>query len=209
MLLRISCPQGVVLPSSRKLSHYRAGLRRDQYSAGKGCCERTQTQRAYDNLLAALNGTQSLTFRQRLLGSDDTKMDLYTIAQDAGRDCKKAPRHSRRFLEQQRRRTRSANRNATNPAMQQQLGFRFCLSSMSNALRRQRSSWTDLASVRLGQFRSTNARHPEWPGRQVRGSNQAESSSAADFFFVEFSSYVMTQPSFSQPFSAPLQCLGR
>jgi hypothetical protein len=38
-----------------------------------------QVQRACDNLLATLNGTQSLTFRQRLLGNDDTEMDLYTI----------------------------------------------------------------------------------------------------------------------------------
>jgi hypothetical protein len=38
-----------------------------------------QAQRAYDNLLATLIGTQSLMFRQRLLSNGDTEMDLYTI----------------------------------------------------------------------------------------------------------------------------------
>ena len=71
--------QGVVLPSSRKLSRYRAGLRRINTARAKAAVSEQQTQRAYDNLLAALNGTQSLTFRQRLLGNDDTEMNLYTI----------------------------------------------------------------------------------------------------------------------------------
>jgi RNA-directed DNA polymerase len=71
--------QGVVLPSSRKLSRYRAGLKRINTARAKAAVSEQQTQRAYDNLLAALNGTQSLTFRQRLLGNDDPEMIRYTI----------------------------------------------------------------------------------------------------------------------------------
>jgi len=56
-----------VLPSSRKLSRYRAGLRRINTARAKADVSEQQAQRAYDNLLATLNGTQSLTFRQRLL----------------------------------------------------------------------------------------------------------------------------------------------
>ncbi|MDD5323002.1 MAG: reverse transcriptase/maturase family protein [Methylococcales bacterium] len=52
--------QGVVLPSSRKLSRYRAGLRRINTARAKADVSEQQAQRAYDNLLATLNGTQSL-----------------------------------------------------------------------------------------------------------------------------------------------------
>jgi RNA-directed DNA polymerase len=71
--------QGIVLPSSRKLSRYRAGLRRINTARTNAAVGEQQMQRAYDNLLATLNGTQSLTFRQRLLGNDDPEIDLYTI----------------------------------------------------------------------------------------------------------------------------------
>ncbi len=71
--------QGVVLPSSRKLSRYRAGLKRINVAIADAAVSEQHTQRAYDNLLATLNATQSLTFRQRLLGNDDTEIDLYNI----------------------------------------------------------------------------------------------------------------------------------
>ena len=71
--------QGVVLPSSRKLSRYRAGLRRINTALADAAVSEQHSQRAYDNLLATLNATQSLTFRQRLLGNDDTEIDLYNI----------------------------------------------------------------------------------------------------------------------------------
>lgn len=76
--------QGIVLPSSRKLSRYRAGLKRIEMARANVAVSEQQSQRAYDNLLSTLNGTQSLTFRQRLLANDDTEMDLYTI----GRGCR-------------------------------------------------------------------------------------------------------------------------
>ncbi|OAI15622.1 hypothetical protein A1359_09435 [Methylomonas lenta] len=70
--------QGVVLPSSRKLSRYRAGLKRINTARVNAAVSEQQAQRACDNLIATLNGTQSLRFRQRLLANDDTAMDLYT-----------------------------------------------------------------------------------------------------------------------------------
>lgn len=71
--------QGVVLPSSRKLSRFRAGLKRIDAARTNAAVSDQQAQRAYDNLLATLNGTQSLRFRQRLLANDEPEIDLYTI----------------------------------------------------------------------------------------------------------------------------------
>lgn len=71
--------QGVVLPSSRKLSRFRAGLKRIETARANDDVSDQQAQRACDNLLATLNGTQSLTFRQRLLGNDEPERALYTI----------------------------------------------------------------------------------------------------------------------------------
>ena len=71
--------QGVILPSSRKLSRYRAGLRRINTALADAAVSEQHSQRAYDNLLATLNATQSLTFRKRLLGNDDTEIDLYNV----------------------------------------------------------------------------------------------------------------------------------
>lgn len=61
------------------------------------------------------------------------------------------------------RRARSANRNANTPGnADNNLGFRFCLSSMSTALRSQRHHGPDLSSRSIGAFpdRQT-ARRPE------------------------------------------------
>lgn len=71
--------QGILLPSSRKLSRYRAGLKRINSALSDAAVNEHQAQRAYDNLLAMLNSTQSLTFRQGLLGNDDTDVKVYTI----------------------------------------------------------------------------------------------------------------------------------
>ncbi len=71
--------QGVVLPSSRKLSRYRAGLKRIDTALTHSMVNEQQAQRAYDNLSATLHGTQRLTFRKGLLVNDEMETDLYTI----------------------------------------------------------------------------------------------------------------------------------
>uniref|UniRef100_UPI0012F699C3 SUMF1/EgtB/PvdO family nonheme iron enzyme n=1 Tax=Methylomonas lenta TaxID=980561 RepID=UPI0012F699C3 len=65
------------------------------------------------------------------------------------------------------RRARSANRNANQPGnANNNLGFRFCLSSMSNALWSQRASWTrPRVPFDWGSSRSTNLKAPGvWVG---------------------------------------------
>ena len=65
---------GVVLASSRKLSRHRAGLARLQLAQATGAATPAQAQRAYDALLAALAGAQTLGFRQRLRAfADDSQ----------------------------------------------------------------------------------------------------------------------------------------
>ncbi len=61
---------GVVLPSARKLSRYRAGVKRllrfERDDAGECGDREAQLQRAHDVLLASLAHSQSQGFRQRL-----------------------------------------------------------------------------------------------------------------------------------------------
>ncbi len=71
--------QGIVLPSSRKLSRFRAGLARIDTALANAEVHEIQAQRAFDNLLATLTTTQSLAFRQRLLGCDIVDAPLYTV----------------------------------------------------------------------------------------------------------------------------------
>lgn len=58
--------QGVVLPSTRKLARYRAGAQRLLRAEAAGRASGLELQRAHDALLATLERTQSLHFRQRL-----------------------------------------------------------------------------------------------------------------------------------------------
>ncbi|MFO0874375.1 MAG: reverse transcriptase/maturase family protein [Phycisphaerales bacterium] len=60
---------GVVLPSSRKMTGYRAALLRIEATLGTGEVTEASAQRAYDVASAALTGCQSIGFRRRLLGA--------------------------------------------------------------------------------------------------------------------------------------------
>lgn len=57
---------GIVLPSARKLTRYRAGLKALDRAIDAGQATPLQAQRAHDVLAATLAHTQSLHFRQRL-----------------------------------------------------------------------------------------------------------------------------------------------
>ncbi len=58
---------GVLLASARKLSRYRAGLRRIESAMAGGRADPAQAQRAHDSVLSILAGAQSLGYRRRLL----------------------------------------------------------------------------------------------------------------------------------------------
>jgi RNA-directed DNA polymerase len=60
---------GVILPSSRKLTRFRAGARRWAQAEREGTTEPGTLQRAHDTLHATLAHTQSLHFRQTLWAS--------------------------------------------------------------------------------------------------------------------------------------------
>lgn len=59
---------GVVLASSRKLTRYRAGLRRIDAALAAGAASAVQVQRAYAGLHATLAAAQTAGFRRRLHG---------------------------------------------------------------------------------------------------------------------------------------------
>lgn len=68
---------GIILATSRKLTRYRAGVKRNMRAMQSGRATPSQIQRAHDGLLATLAGTQTLNFRRRLQDQyDDEEFDV-------------------------------------------------------------------------------------------------------------------------------------
>lgn len=75
---------GVLLASARKLSRYRAGLRRIGQALACDAASPPQAQRAHDGTLAILAAAQTLGFRQRLLADGAGHRPRYDARQGCG-----------------------------------------------------------------------------------------------------------------------------
>jgi|GEM_PF-2326172 len=95
----------------------------------------------------------------------------------------KKPRSVRGSSWNNTRRTRSANRNANQPSNANNQGFRFCLSSMSNALRIQRSPWArPCIPFDWGSSQSINRKAPGVRVGRFAEATKPKALRAVDFF---------------------------